>query len=149
MTRISLTHSLFLSRVELRVFDACIVYGYEYQGNFTRLVMTPLTERAFRSIACAMSIFRGSALSGPAGTGKTETVRDFAKALGANCVVCNCSKGLHYEAIVRFLRGICQTGAWGCFDECNRLDVGVLSTLGQVRLNIHALTYLYYTYTYK
>lgn len=134
--------------------DAIFPYGWEYLGVPDKLVQTPLTDRVCLTLTKALDNQLGGAPFGPAGTGKTVTERcrelistfswtvsrsqakpNSVKALGVQLgrfvLVFCCDKTFDFQAMGPIFIGLCQVGAWGCFDKFNRLEECILSAVSQ------------------
>ena len=111
--------------------DAFFDYTYEYQGNAAKLVHSPLTDKCYLTLVMGMKLGYGGNPYGPAGTGKTESVKALGSAFGRQVLVFNCDEGLDYKAMGRIFIGLVKCGAWGCFDEFNRLLEEQLSAISQ------------------
>ncbi|MCJ1311828.1 hypothetical protein MMC25_005501 [Agyrium rufum] len=125
-----------LHRLRVKMANADMVYGFEYLGVPERLVRTPLTDRCFLTLTQAMAQRLGGSPYGPAGTGKTESVKALGLQLGRFTLVFCCDDTFDFQAMGRIFLGICQVGAWGCFDEFNRLEERILSAVSQQIQNI-------------
>lgn len=78
-----------------------------------------------------MALGYGGNPYGPAGTGKTESVKALGQAMARQVLVFNCDEEFDFKSMGRIFVGLVKCGAWGCFDEFNRLDEEVLSAVSQ------------------
>ncbi|XP_077984893.1 cytoplasmic dynein 2 heavy chain 1-like [Glandiceps talaboti] len=113
----------------MRMVDAEFEYTYEYQGNAGKLVHTPLTDKCYLTLTQGMHMGLGGNPYGPAGTGKTESVKALGGLFGRQVLVFNCDEGIDVKSMGRIFIGLVKCGAWGCFDEFNRLEEAVLSAV--------------------
>uniref|UniRef100_A0A671UXN0 Cytoplasmic dynein 2 heavy chain 1 n=1 Tax=Sparus aurata TaxID=8175 RepID=A0A671UXN0_SPAAU len=113
----------------MHMVDAQFSYTYEYQGNAAKLVHTPLTDKCYLTLTQAMKMGLGGNPYGPAGTGKTESVKALGGLFGRQVLVFNCDEGIDVKSMGRIFVGLVKCGAWGCFDEFNRLEEAVLSAV--------------------
>ncbi|CAO0793713.1 unnamed protein product [Mucor circinelloides] len=120
-----------IERLTIHMANAQFFYGYEYLGVVDRLVQTPLTDRCYLTLTQALEQRLGGSPFGPAGTGKTESVKALGVQLGRFVLVFCCDETFDFQAMGRIFIGLCQVGAWGCFDEFNRLEERILSAVSQ------------------
>ena len=123
--------SAVLQQLSIYMANAKFQYGFEYLGVQEKLVQSPLTDRCYLTLTQALDLRLGGSPFGPAGTGKTESVKALGGQLGRFVLVFNCDEAFDFQAMGRIFVGLCQVGAWGCFDEFNRLEERTLSAVSQ------------------
>lgn len=82
----------FAGLCHIRMVDAEFAYTYEYQGNAPKLVHTPLTDKCYLTLTQGMFMGLGGNPYGPAGTGKTESVKALGGLFGRQVLVFNCDE---------------------------------------------------------
>lgn len=124
---------------KLQIAGLSMGLGCEFYGACPRLVVTPLTDRAYLTFSQAVLLGLGSAPAGPAGTGKTETVKDLGRTLMLPVVVTNCGPQTTAGNVASVLRTVASNGGWACFDEFNRINASVLSSVAEVLRTLQAV----------
>ena len=76
----------------MQMVDAEFEYTYEYQGNAAKLVHTPLTDKRYLTLTQGMKMGLGGNPYGPAGTGKTESIKALGGLFGRQVLVFNCDE---------------------------------------------------------
>lgn len=107
---------------DVQVFNN-IRYAFNYTGVNEILISTELTNTVNYSTLSSLSTGRGTVSYGPAGTGKTETLRDLGRRLGYNPTVVNVSEDLCPDYIKHLINSTLGEGDWLIFDEFNRINV--------------------------
>ncbi|EGV61784.1 hypothetical protein CANTEDRAFT_131278 [Yamadazyma tenuis ATCC 10573] len=118
-----------LKSLKVKQFGYSFEYGFEYLGVPQKLVHTPLISNSFVAMTQALGQKLGGSPLGPAGTGKTESVKALGDSLGKMVTVFCCDESFDFQAMSRIFLGLCKVGCWGCFDEFNRLDEKLLSAV--------------------
>ncbi|XP_048480981.1 cytoplasmic dynein 2 heavy chain 1 [Plutella xylostella] len=109
---------------------AQISYSYEYLGvNTGQFVRTELADECFLILTQALHLGLVGNPFGPAGTGKTESVKALGGLVGRLVLVFNCDEAMDAQSMGRLLTGLALCGAWGCFDELNRLTADTLAAV--------------------
>ncbi|XP_055594856.1 cytoplasmic dynein 2 heavy chain 1 [Uranotaenia lowii] len=118
--------------VSIKMVYAEFEYSYEFLGNYNKLVYTSLAHNCYLILTQAMQLGLGGNPFGPAGTGKTECVKSLGAMLGRLVLVFNCDENIDTAAMALILSGLARCGAWGCFDEFNRLQEATLSAISMI-----------------
>ncbi len=115
--------------LEVKIADFSFKYFYEFLKATEKLVITPLTDRCYISMAQALHLQCGGCVMGPPGVGKTETIKDMGRTLGILVIVTNCTEQHKTNSLAKLLKGVVATGVWGNFDQFNRIAFDVLSVV--------------------
>lgn len=81
----------------IKMANAEFRYGFEYLGIQEKLVQTPLTDRCYLTMTQALHSRLGGSPFGPAGTGKTESVKALGHQLGRFVLVFNCDETFDFQ----------------------------------------------------
>lgn len=93
--------TLFLSHP----FSCYHSLSYSSQGNAAKLVHTPLTDKCYLTLTQAMKMGLGGNPYGPAGTGKTESVKALGGLFGRQVLVFNCDEVHYKNALGEYVKG--------------------------------------------
>ena len=114
-----------LKQLSIYMANAKFQYGFEYLGVQDR---ADSYHRCYLTMTQALESRLGVSLSGPAGTGKTESVKALGHQLGRYVLVFNCDETIDLNAMDRIIIGLCKV---------------IIASTSRIQFNI-SIDYLFY-----
>ena len=91
----------------------------------------PLTDKCYLTLMHSVHLGYGKNPYSPDGTEKNESVKALGACLGQQILVFSGDEGFDFQAMGRIFLGLVRCGAWGSFDEFNRLLEEQMSAISQ------------------
>ena len=107
----------------VRCNDDFVEYGYEFHGCHPYLISMPEQWSIYPLAMASFTHLITGLVSGPAGTGKSETLRDIAILLGKPYVILNCSPETTVDMLDNLVHDVAYSGGILILDEANRLQL--------------------------
>jgi len=128
-------HLKFSTDEQEHVYLETVLYKsahtFEFMGCRKRLVCTAQTNKCYLFMMHAIASQQVACLTGPSGSGKSETILELGRMLGRFVLQFNCSAEVGYSSISNVVSGLMKSGTWVCFDDMSRLVPGLLSVMAQ------------------
>lgn len=118
--------------IVITVNNTQYAYEFNYIGVPEHLVDTDILNSAHKHLLISFTQSYGSCLEGPAGTGKTEAIKYLGTLFGKIVTIFNCDDLIDFSDLFRILIGVINMGLWVSFDEFNRLDNSVMSSISEL-----------------
>lgn len=121
--------------------DSIYPYAFNYLGVPEHLVFTKGLANVYNFLDESFHQNYGVSIIGPAGTGKTESIKSFGYMFGIFVTVFNFDDLIDFSSLQRIIAGILKLGLWASFDEFNRLEYTVMSAISEMISSIqHSLS---------
>ncbi|XP_056410799.1 dynein heavy chain domain-containing protein 1 isoform X2 [Hyla sarda] len=120
------------------VLGHVLPYGHEYVGLDMKSMDSAISERTSLGLILTLGRYQCGAVIGQDEGLRTQTLLALGRALGRQVVVLKCWSGLNVGRLTLHLKGALQCGAWLVLDHADRLNTGVLASLGQLLGEVQA-----------
>ena len=119
------------TNVFVEVFNYKISYEFNYIGTYPRLILTN-TQNEFQStLITSINMSNFNTFLAPSGTGKTESLLNFARTLGRELIIFECTPYSVPSNLYKFFQGYLMTGFWILFKDLQKCSDEYLSVFLQ------------------
>ena len=115
--------------VVMQAMDYKLKYGFEIVDSLYDFVYTPMSEKIVFNFLSALSTNSFVLAQGPQASGKTFTIKAFAKLMGKELFTFDLARIQTCQEMMDRLQGSATGGLWVFFDNLHQIDLRILSVL--------------------
>lgn len=115
--------------IKVTIGSCTFIYDHEFTDCNARTVITEGLEKEFFSMTSSLNHSFGVSAVGERGSGKSETLKIFARMIGKFMYVLECTPGSTLKEISMAFKGALLSNVWLCYKHADNLPIDSLAIL--------------------